>query len=481
MNSMLRTKDYFDDLDLTVQPNSRTSVDEYDSQPKLKSVEMERQPLPIPPILEPTLQTNKNTHYHITAQKGQTTYFPDIESPSKGYNGDLLGPIMQLRKGKNITITTENKLDEPTTYHWHGLMLPDTADGGPMRVVEAGEQTKVHFKVQNEASTCWFHPHTYQISPRQVYQGMAGLVYIEDENSDRLQSKLPHEHGVDDVPLIVQDRYFTDEGIIDYDAVSSIDGTRGNHLLLNGALMTKFKTNKRFLRLRILNASNRTNFKFELSDQNQFFQIASDGGFLNYPLGMTSLILGVAERAEIVIDLKESSTDPLHLMINDFKALEINRAEQLIENVDFSYMISLREDLLNIIHPEEVKEFPFHHIIFQGTDERVAVNGRKYELGRIDETYQKNQYYVWRIINQKDDLENMPHPFHAHDTQFRILARDGKLPYKNEMGYKDTLLVNKGESVDVLVKFPNTGIFMHHCHNLEHQEHGMMTHFEVTE
>src|SRR5699024_10511044 len=91
----------------------------------------------------------------------------------------------------------------------------------------------------------------------------------------------------------------------------------------------------------------------------------------------------------------------------------------------------------------------------------------------------KDQYYVWRVVNQKDDLENMPHPFHSHDTQFRILARNGKLPYQNEMGNKDTFVVNEGEYVDVLVKFPNTGVFMYHCHNLEHQEHGMMAHFEV--
>lgn len=476
---MLKTKNYFNDLDLTKQANSMTTVDEYSSQPTLKSAKMVRQTLPIPEILSPTSQMDHKTHYHITAQDGLTEYFPGIKSSSKGYNGDLLGPVMRLRKGNDITITTENQLKEQTTYHWHGLMLPASADGGPMRIVEPGDQTDIHFKVKNEASTCWYHPHTYQISPRQVYQGMAGLIYIEDENSDRLEENLPHEHGIDDLPLIVQDRYFTEEGIVDYDQVSSIDGTRGDHLLLNGALMTKFDTNQRFLRLRILNASNRTNFKFELSNQNQFFQIASDGGFLNYPLGMTTLILGAAERAEIIIDLKQSSEDTLYLMVNDFKALEINKTEALVENADFSYMISLREDLLNIIYPEEVKDLPFHHVIFQGTDERVAVNGRKYKWGRIDESYQKDQYYVWRILNQKDDLENMPHPFHVHDTQFRILARSGKLPYKNEMGYKDTLLVNPGEFVDILVKFPDTGIFMHHCHNLEHQEHGMMTHFEV--
>lgn len=478
---MLKTGNYFKQLDLTKQANAMTIVADFDSQPLLKNANQKRQTLPIPPILEPISTTEQQIHYHLIAQEGETEYFQGLRSLSKGYNGDLLGPVLRLRKGKEVRITTENQMRELTTYHWHGLIVPASADGGPTQVVAPGTQTDIHFQVKNEAATYWYHPHPYQASPRQVYEGLAGLMYVEDENSDRLREYLPHTHGVDDLPLIVQDRYFTEDGCVNYDEVASIDGTRGEYLLLNGALMTKFETDQRFLRLRILNASNRTNFKYELSDQQQFYQIASDGGFLNYPLAMTSFILGVGERAEIIIDLSESPKERVSLMINGFKALMIHKARELTENVDFSYTLSLREDLLNFIYPEEVADFPFHSIIFQGTDERVAVNGRKFKSGRIDETYQKNQYYVWRVINQKDDIENMSHPFHAHNTQFRILARDGKLPYKNEMAYKDTFIVNPGEVVDVLVKFSTTGMFMHHCHNLEHQENGMMTHFEVIE
>ena len=477
----MRTKDHFNELDITYQANSMTKVGGMDDQPKLKAVDFERQPLPIPDFLEPISETKDHVHYQVVAQEGETEYFPGVKSPSKGYNGDLLGKILKLKKGQQTTITTENQLQEPLTYHWHGLLLSADADGGPMRVVDSGDQTDVHFVVKNEAATCWYHPHTYQLSPRQVYEGLAGLIYIEDENSERLNSALPHTHGVDDIPLIVQDRYFVDDGVIDYEKVKSEDGTRGDHLLLNGALNTTFDASGRFLRIRLLNGANRSNFRFELSDGSQFFQIATDGGFLNYPLGMKALILGAAERAELVIDLEEVEQNTVYLTVNGFDALEINKPHDLEKNADFSYMLSLREELFNPIYPEEVAEYPFHPILFQGTDERVAVNGRKFQLGRVDEVYEQNHYYVWRVTNQKDDIENMPHPFHAHDAQFRILSRDGKLPYKNEMGYKDTFVVNEGESVYVLVKFLDTGVFMHHCHNLEHQEHGMMTHFEVKE
>src|SRR5690625_7500702 len=87
-------------------------------------------------------------------------------------------------------------------------MLNYDADGGPMQYVEPKEKKDVNFTVRNVAATYWYHPHTYQLSPEQVYQGLAGLIYVEDDNSEKLKTHLPHEHGVDDLPLIVQDRYF---------------------------------------------------------------------------------------------------------------------------------------------------------------------------------------------------------------------------------------------------------------------------------
>src|SRR5699024_6040870 len=124
-------------------------------------------------------------------------------------------------------------------------------------------------------------------------------------------------------------------------------------------------------------------------------------------------------------------------------------------------------------------ELPMRHIIMEGTDERFAINGRKYKLGRMEVTYTKDQCYVWRVVKQKDDINSMLDAVHSHGMQFRIFARNCKLPVQNEICNKDTFIVNEGEYVDMLVKFSNTGMFMYHCHNLEHQEHGMMAHFEV--
>src|SRR5690625_6248472 len=97
-----------------------------------------------------------------------------------------------------------------------------------------------------------------------------------------------------------------------------------------------------------------------------------------------------------------------NLLINNFKALKINIIDELEENVYFSYTLSLREELFDVIYPEEVAELPMRHIIMQGTDERVAINGRKYKLGRIDETYTKDQYYV-RSEEHTSELQSRGH------------------------------------------------------------------------
>src|SRR5699024_9019119 len=149
--------------------------------------------LPIPELLQPISEDDDKVHYHLTAKDSQTEYFKDVISPSKGFNRHVLGPVMKLKKGQQTTITTENQLDEPVTYHWHGLMLHDDADCGPMQVIKPKENTDVNNTVRNEAATYSYHPHTYQLSPEQVNQGLACLIYVEDDNSEKLTNHLPHK------------------------------------------------------------------------------------------------------------------------------------------------------------------------------------------------------------------------------------------------------------------------------------------------
>src|SRR5690625_6591307 len=102
---------------------------------------------------------------------------------------------------------------------------------------------------------------------KQVCEGLAGLMYIEDDMDD------PYVHGENDFPLIIQDRTFNGQKQLDYEAVKNVDGTMGETLLINGTLNPRLTVNKEKVRLRLLNGSNMRNYTFKLSNNQSFQQI----------------------------------------------------------------------------------------------------------------------------------------------------------------------------------------------------------------
>lgn len=156
--------------------------------------------LKIPPMLE--RDKGEGVEYTVRAQKGKTEIFDGIETNTYGYNGAFLGPVLRFSKGDTVKIRTINELDEETTFHWHGLEVPGDADGGPHDSLKPGEEKLIGFKVKQEASTLWFHPHPKGKTAEQVYNGLAGLIYIDDDHSKSLG--LPNEYGKNDIPLIFQ-------------------------------------------------------------------------------------------------------------------------------------------------------------------------------------------------------------------------------------------------------------------------------------
>jgi FtsP/CotA-like multicopper oxidase with cupredoxin domain len=124
-----------------------------------------------------------------------------------GYNGSYLGPVLRIRRGEKVTIHVNNRLDFPTTLHWHGLVVDGEQDGGPHQGIQPGESWNPTFTVDQPAATLWYHPHLLGDTADQVYYGLSGLIYIEDEISDPLN--LPQSYGQNDIPLIIQDRAST--------------------------------------------------------------------------------------------------------------------------------------------------------------------------------------------------------------------------------------------------------------------------------
>lgn len=233
----------------------------------------DRPALPIPDLLT----ADARSRIQLVVQSGKTT-FGTHSATTWGYNGNLLGPALQLRKGKAVTVDIHNTLAEETTLHWHGLEVPGEVDGGPQGIIKPGGKRSVTFTPDQRAATCWFHPHQHGKTGHQVAMGLAGLVLIEDDESRLL--RLPKQWGIDDVPVIVQDKKFTADGQIDYqlDVMSAAVGWFGDTLLTNGAIYPQHAAPKGWLRLRLLNGCNARSLNFATSDKRPLYVVASDGG-----------------------------------------------------------------------------------------------------------------------------------------------------------------------------------------------------------
>lgn len=254
--------------------------------------------LPIPALLK----ADADGRIRLKIQKGQSQW---RQRPTEtwGYNGPLLGPALLLQRGQKALMEVENTLDEDTSVHWHGLKIPGIADGGPQSPIAPGAIWKTELMIDQPAATCWFHPHPHGKTGRHVAMGLAGLILISDEDSQRLD--LPEEWGVNDIPVILQDKRLDASGQIDYamDVVSAAVGWFGDLMLTNGCQRPEHAAPRGWLRIRLLNGCNARTLRIAASDGRPLYVIASDGGFLSEPVKLTELSLFTGERFEVLVDL----------------------------------------------------------------------------------------------------------------------------------------------------------------------------------
>ncbi|MFK2825143.1 multicopper oxidase domain-containing protein [Bacillus sp. B190/17] len=428
--------------------------------------------LKIPVALERS--NEEGVLYTVRAQKGKTEIFDGIETNTYGYNKSFLGPMLRLKKGETVKIRTINELNENTTFHWHGLEVSGEEDGGPHNILKPGEENVIEFKVTQEAATLWFHPHPEGKTAEQVYNGLAGLIYIEDENSKSLG--LPNDYRKNDFPLIFQDKTFDDKKQLNYSATMNDDGTIGDTLLINGTLNPKLTVNKEKVRLRLLNGSNARDYTFKFNTGDSFLQIATDGGFLNEPVTLKEVTLTPSERAEIIVDFSQINTANDLALINEDGSVLLP-----FEVIDQSGVTSRVPKKLNDFSlTDKEMDLPVtKKVELFGMMDMVTINGKKFNPKRIDFTQKQGVTEVWEIYNRPDMMGGMIHPFHIHGTQFKILSRDGKEPPKNERGWKDSISIKPDEKVKIAIQFKHKGVYMFHCHILEHEDNGMMGQVKV--
>ena len=438
------------------------------------------QELYIPPVLEPEGIIAGVTSYNLIVRAGSVTFFGSKKTPTLGYNGNYLGPTIRVRRGEKISIRVDNTLDEPTTVHWHGLHIPGDADGGPHQIVQPGKSWDPVFTINQEAATLWYHPHLLGKTAEQVYKGLAGMFIIDDENSSNLD--IPNKYGVNDIPLIIQDRRFYNDGTFAYrpSRHDIMQGLIGNTITVNGAVKPWLKVPNALVRFRILNGSNSSLYKISLSDGSLFSQIASDGGFLEKAVTMNNSVLSPGERAEIIVDFNSFKDKEVYLKVEiytgkEFEALKI----QIIDsNAESANTIPYR--LSRIVKIPESDADRTRRFVMQTGMGSFSINGKKMDMSRIDEIVKLGSTEIWEIYNRPMGMMQIPHSFHIHDVQFQILDRNGKPPPPAESGWKDTVLLWPGETVRFITRFEDyTGLYMYHCHFLEHEDDGMMGQFEV--
>lgn len=444
-------------------------------------------PLKIPALLEGAPESGQKI-YELVVAAGRSEFLPDVSTPTLGINGAYLGPTIRCREKDRVTFRVKNDLVEPTTLHWHGLRVPAKSDGGPHQIIQPGGFWESSFEIKQNASLCWYHSHLMGRTGEQVLMGLAGLFLIDDDESNSL--RLPSEYGVDDIPLIIQDRRFKPNGSFEY--LSSMHDTmmgfKGDFILVNGTFNSYFVVRRQRTRFRILNGSNSRIYTLGRADDADLVVIGSDGSLLERPVWQRRVRLGPGERVELQIDMQANQT--LRLMsypdrvntramgqgnTQTFPIIELRAGE--LETSD----LSLPARLIRVPGWDPSRAFRTRTVTLdmgrRTMDGMMGINGRAMNMSRIDLEIPAGSVEIWEIKNATP----LTHPFHIHGVQFRVIDRDGNPPLPQEQGLKDTVLIDQGSTVRIIVQFSDFADpvhpYMYHCHNLEHEDAGMMGQF----
>lgn len=412
------------------------------------------------------------------------------------YNGSCLGPTIEINKGDNFSTKYINELSEESVIHWHGLLLPSDMDGHPDNTVFPGNSFDYNFPIIQRAGAYWYHPHTHMKTARQVYMGLAGFFIVRD--SEELSLNLPS--GANEIPLAIQDKRFFHDYSINYNPTMDdvMTGYLGDAIIVNGTFAPYHEVKAEWYRLRILNGSNARIYNLNFSNGNTFYIIGNDGGLLPAPIQATSVLLAPGERCDLLLDLSSGNIgDEIYLQNNVFNGDNFQGADsfkilkfKITQKGSNSFTLPSSLSLINpiqVLPTTFVRNFDIsnasggahaQHGAGSGMMEH-KINGKAFDMKRIDAVVNAGDTEVWHFDNS---MGNEPHPMHMHGVQFQVISRTGGRSqlFPVEGGWKDTVLVMAKEQVKVAVTFPNyKGKFLMHCHNLEHEDSGMMINFEI--
>lgn len=441
----------------------------------------------------------------------------DALKPAPGY----LGPTLELRRGERVRTEFQNRTKGPSIVHWHGMIVPDVADGHPRHAVGPGGDYTYEFTVQNPAGTYLYHPHPHGLTGAQVYYGLAGLLIVREPE----EAAMGLPAGDRELSLVIQDRRVGDDNqfVFKRMMMDDMNGVLGDQVLVNGRPNAAFTVAPRTYRLRLANVSNARVYKLAWSDGRPMRVIATDNGLLSSSEGVQTqpyVVLAPFQRLELLEDFGARRSGPeIALVSQAFSSLSMDAMMGGgMNDGDWGGMMGgmmgggmggMMRGMMGSDQGEELLIARF--TVASGTRARDAEvrlpdsaplpekadaelrtqlafrhmrgfqNGRRFDMTAVaaDERLPLRRAAVWTFSNDGRGMA-MPHPMHIHGVRFRVLERSGGAAAEDlregivDAGYKDMFLIFPGERVRVSFVPAEPGMFIYHCHNLEHEDGGMM-------
>jgi spore coat protein A len=407
-----------------------------------------------------------------------------------GYNGLYPGPTIRATKGHPVVVRQINQWPDHKNHdgmhssmaavHLHGAYVAPQDDGHPREGIMPGKFRDYHYPNRQRATTLFYHDHSHGQTGMHVYYGLAGAYLIDDP--EEIILNLPR--GAYDLPLMIQDRLFNADGSFHYslNAETRETGVIGDTILVNGVVQPYLRVAARKYRFRLINASNARMYEMQLSSKQPLIQIGTDGGLLPKPAEKMMVLLAPAERVDVVIDFGRYPVGSQIVLRNcescsnptaDIMRFDVDRTA--IDNSDVPDCLAEWEEL-----PVN-RQVPARQFILNRqsspTGTTWVINGKTFDVENAPLAQVKlGAVERWEFVNPT----NHHHPVHIHLVQFQILELNGQPQDPSKHGWKDVVVVPPDGKVTVAARFDGyTGRYLFHCHNLEHEDLGMMADFEI--
>lgn len=410
---------------------------------------------------------------HLTAKLAELELLAGKKTPVWTYDGAIPGPLIHVKKGDHLIVHFTNDLPEETTVHWHGIRVPNGMDGVPgtsAPAIPPGGTFDYEFDLP-DAGLYWYHPHFD--SAAQVGNGLYGAILVDDPDE-------PKDLG-DEVVLVLSDIHIDDAtgGLEPPDTsgeLGSIFGREGNHILVNGKMRPTLRATAGLRqRWRVVDAAKSRYFQLELAEHD-FTVIGADGGFASRPAELPRLLLTPGQRADVLVT---PNGEPGTALVVRWIPFDRGYGTADFRSTEDVFEIALAPDVRGASPPmpsiaRDIEPLslagatPVEIRLTQGMDANgktfLGINDKPFpEADPVDAAVGETQ--IWTLKNEMD----WAHPFHLHGFFFQVL--DDPEP----LAWRDTVNVPQQETRRIAVRYDDRpGMWMFHCHILDHADMGMM-------